>query len=119
MWIYRILEKRVEGDGKIWPAYSGHGSGLNNPGMESVHNLGPIPRGRWEIVEWLDSYPPHGPIVARLKPTAHDAFGRTGFLVHGDTASRDNTASHGCIILCREARQTWRDSGDTDLLVTE
>lgn len=99
------------------PLYSGHGAGLNSPAMEAVADIGPIPAGQWRIVRWDDHHDDKGPIVAVLEPVGHDAHGRTGFLIHGDNALGNNSASHGCIVAGPAIRQTMRDSGDTDLLV--
>lgn len=100
----------------IW-GYSGHGDGLNNPAMETVHGVGCIPKGRWEIIEWYDNYGPKGPVVARLKPIGHDAHGRDGFLIHGDNPLLNHTASDGCIVSGYSDRVLWRTSGDIDIEV--
>lgn len=99
--------------------YSGNGEGLNNPAMEAVHGVGPIPRGLWTIgVAYND---PHlGPCVMHLDPVPpNDAHGRSLFRIHGDNTSADHTASDGCIILGPVLRHAIRDSGDTSLTVTE
>ena len=71
--------------------YSGHGQGLNNPKLQMVHNLGPIPKGIWEIGMWFDD--PHlGVCVAALRPTDQDVFGRGGFFIHGDNFKMNYTA---------------------------
>lgn len=48
--------------------YSGAGEGKNNPGMQSVRNVGPIPQGDWVIVGPPVNTPEHGPCVLRLTP---------------------------------------------------
>jgi len=102
----------------VGAAYSGHGQGLNNPNLETVHSIGPIPKGHWRIVRWYDD--PHlGPCVAELEPFGHDAHGRTAFRIHGDNPSLNHTASDGCIIAGPNVRHTLRDSGATDLVVTQ
>lgn len=102
---------------KSGPLYSGHGAGLNNPAMEADADIGPIPAGRWRIVEWFDHYENKGPCVARLEPVGHNAHGRSGFLIHGDNQLGNNTASHGCIIAGPTIRHAMRDSGDNQLEV--
>lgn len=86
-----------EGEG-----YSGHGEGRNNPEMETVHDLGPIPRGLWRIGDPVN-HPRMGPLTFPLIPIGHDAHGRTGFFIHGNNAAND--ASHGCPILDHEIRE--------------
>lgn len=103
--------------GVEFSAYSGHGIGLNNPEMENIQDVGPIPRGEWEVIQWHDHYEDKGPCVAQLSPVEHDAHGRVGFLCHGDNSFGNHTASHGCIIAAHDARQVWRDSGDMTLTV--
>jgi len=94
--------------------YSGFGVGKNNPAMEGVQGVGPIPRGRYHIGPSYDD--PHlGPIVMHLDPVGHDALGRTLFRIHGDNST--GTASHGCIILNRALRDEISHSEDRNLWV--
>jgi len=97
--------------------YSGHAEGLDNPAMEAVRMIGPIPRGRWRIVQWDDHHGRLGPIVAILEPVDHDAHGRTAFRIHGDTMLANFTASDGCIVADHNLRVAMRASGDMDLEV--
>ena len=84
--------------------YSGNGEGLNNPEMQQVKGVGPIPQGVYTIE------PPHadpvvGPVAMRLQPAAgNEMFGRGDFLIHGDNADLDHSASEGCIVLPYDAR---------------
>jgi hypothetical protein len=118
MWTYSqstgaILQASLrEGTG-----YSGFGIGLNNGALEAEPDIGPIPKGKWKIARWDDVHGEKGPIVAVLNPIGHDAHGRTGFLIHGDNAAMNHTASHGCIIANRNIRTNWRASKDMDLEV--
>lgn len=100
----------------VGSGYSGNGLGLNNPDKENVANVGPIPRGTWSIGSAF-THPSKGPIVMRLTPAGANAFGRSGFLIHGDNPRLDNSASEGCIVLSRSLRERVRDSGDTTLIV--
>ena len=99
---------------KIATGYSGHGEGRNNPTMEAVRSVGPIPRGEYEISPPFDTQA-HGPLVMHLSPVGHDALGRSGFLVHGDNVRHD--ASHGCIILPHAIRRMLSTCGETRLKV--
>ncbi len=87
-------------------AYSGHGEGVNNPAMESVPNVGPIPAGVYSIGPAKDPVDQLGPIALPLTPIGgQEMFGRSAFFIHGDNAAMDHTASDGCIILPRSARE--------------
>ena len=99
---------------QVATGYSGAGTGRNNPQMEAVHNVGPIPAGRYTIGGAYDTGT-HGPHVMRLTPVGHIARGRSGFLIHGDNVN--HTASQGCIILSRNIRDRMSNSTDHELNV--
>lgn len=97
--------------------YSGAGNGKNNPSMQDVKKIGPIPCGGYTIGEPHNT-PTHGPYVLRLTPdTNNEMFGRDGFLIHGDSKEHPGQASEGCIIVPRAIREQIWDSGDTRLEV--
>ena len=105
-----------DGAGPVATGYSGHAAGRNNPDMESVANVGPIPRGQYTIGEPYDTTT-HGPFVMRLTPVAgNDCCGRSGMLIHGDNAATHD-ASQGCIILTRAVREQVWESDDRNLTV--
>lgn len=85
-------------DGTCAIAYSGHGDGINNPSLEAIRGVGPIPVGLWDIMNPHDSSVT-GPYSLPLVPVEHDAHGRTLFRIHGDNRKGDKSASHGCIIM--------------------
>lgn len=101
-----------DGDGIPEP-----GEGKNDPTKQQERSTGPIPCGLWSI------FPPYfsetkGPYVMRLM--AHRdtvTFGRSGFLIHGDSKSNPGSASLGCIVLPPRIRQRIWESGDHTLLV--
>ncbi len=94
----------------IATGYSGTGTGHNNPDAENIPNVGPVPRGQYQIGPPFDTTT-HGPHVMRLTPDdGHDMFGRDGFLIHGDNVRHD--ASQGCIVLPRDIRDQISTSGD-------
>ena len=118
MWTYNATTGRLDHNGSIIAtAYSGRGEGLNNPHLESDVGVGPIPGGHYKIGPWEEFHPHLGPCVAHLTPEGHDAHGRSGFFVHGDNTKGDHSASHGCIIAGRPARDAMKASGDTELMV--
>jgi hypothetical protein len=98
--------------------YAGHAAGLNNPAMQNVHDIGPLPRGRYKMTALVDS--PHtGLATIIMDPDpANEMFGRSGFRIHGDNAAANHSASDGCIIAGHAADRTqiW-NSGDHDLEV--
>jgi hypothetical protein len=97
--------------------YSGKGIGRNNPTMQAVHDIGPIPRGLYTMKEPEDTVE-HGPAVIWLIPNpANEMFGRFGFGIHGDSIPHPGNASDGCIIEPRTDRLQMWDSGDHDLEV--
>jgi hypothetical protein len=100
--------------------YSGHGAGVNNPTFENVAMVGPIPRGLWGIDSFFDDAHGKGPVVAHLTPApGTETFGRSGFMLHGDNAAMDRTASEGCIVLPRSLREMVMSSGDRALVVSD
>ncbi len=113
MWTYTQVNGRLEKDGElIATGYSGFGAGKNNPAMQNVPNIGPIPLGEYEIGPPHDTVT-HGPHVMALTPSAGtNTFGRDGFLIHGDSKVSPGTASHGCIILPRVVREQISVSGE-------
>jgi hypothetical protein len=95
--------------------YAGHGRGRNNPDLDCVTNLGPLPRGRYRV-SLPFHHPTKGPFCFRLTPDeANVMHGRSGFLIHGDNARGD--ASEGCIILGRPAREQIARHSVRDLYV--
>jgi hypothetical protein len=99
--------------------YAGAEVGRNNPEMQQVHNVGPIPVGLYRIVGPPFDTVDHGPKVLRLEPDSENSMhGRAGFLIHGDSVSNPGTASEGCIILPRAVRMKIWESGDRELRVT-
>lgn len=117
MWNYQQDNGLLTRDGvHCGTGYSGHGPGRNNPAMEAVHNVGPIPRGKYTIGAFFDDPGGKGPIVCHLTPDPeNEMHGRAGLMMHGNNASND--ASHGCMVLARLLRELVRDSGDTELEV--
>lgn len=97
--------------------YSGFGEGKNHPAFEAVPDIGPIPRGEYDVSEPFDSET-HGPLCFRLTPKpGTDTHGRAGFLIHGDSFHQPGQASHGCIILDRPTREKIARSADRELTV--
>ena len=119
MWTYVQSTGRLYFNGTpIATGYSGQGDGKNNPALETVKNVGPIPAGRWRVQGSPFDSPANGPFCLRLRPCeGTDTHGRSGFLIHGDSLSAPGTASHGCIVLPRAIRRAIWESVDTEMLV--
>ena len=118
-WTYAQKTGELQQDGQhVATGYSGAGDGKNNPDMQSIPNIGPIPQGDWTITGPPVNTAEHGPYVLRLAPKEEtDTFGRSGFLMHGDSRNAPGTASHGCVILPRPVREQIWQSGDQELEV--
>jgi hypothetical protein len=118
-WVYHQSTGELSLNGKVVATgYSGHDKGMNNADSEGEKNVGPIPRGEWSIGEAF-KHETKGPVVMKLTPVGHDARGRSGFLIHGDNSKMDRSASEGCIILERAARDKIAESGFKKLLVVK
>jgi hypothetical protein len=118
-WSYAQKTGELQQDGKhVATGYSGSGSGKNNPEMQQIRNVGPIPQGDWTIVGPPINTAEHGPYVLALKPAPDtNTFCREGFLMHGDSVQSPGAASQGCIILARTVREQVWNSDDRDLKV--
>jgi len=118
-WTYAQKTGELQQDGKhIANGYSGVAAGKNNPAMQQVANVGPIPQGDWTIAGPPVDTRDHGPYVLRLQPALQtETFGRSGFLMHGDSIESPGCASHGCVIMPRPVRERVWNSGDRDLKV--
>lgn len=119
MWSYAQKTGELLLDGEpVADGYSGCDDGKDNPDMQAVHDVGPIPQGDWTIEGPPIDTPDHGPYVLRLEPApGTNTFGRSGFLMHGDSKEHPGCASKGCVIMPRPIRERVWNSQDTDLEV--
>jgi hypothetical protein len=106
----------IEGDPQIDVfGYAGRLEGRNNPAMQSVKDVGPLPVGFY-VVTPPQTHPRLGPLAFRLYPDGNSPmFGRGGFWIHGDNRRHD--ASCGCIVLDRATRVILADRKVTGLWV--
>lgn len=89
--------------GHTFQCYSGAGVGKNNPALQAIKNVGPLPCGIYDIGELLLESE-HGPYAIRLLPRPENKmFGRAGFMLHGDSIEHPGCASEGCICLSPKA----------------
>lgn len=105
-WVYSqssgILTDNAGITGHTFQCYAGFGAGKNNPAMQNIPNIGPLPCGIYDQVELLLESD-HGPYAIRLAPRPENVmFSRAGFMLHGDSIERPGCASHGCI--CRSPK---------------
>lgn len=120
MWFY------VQASGRLWhngafvgAGYSGHGEGRNNPELQDIPNIGPIPCGHY-LIDAPHDHPRLGPYVLGLEPDdQNEMFTRADFYVHGDSVAHPGelNASHGCIIAARVVREQIGQSVDKALTV--
>jgi RHS repeat-associated protein len=108
-------------DATINGGYSGHGPGVNNPAMQDVSGIGPLPTGNYSIRPMQNNTTGSGVLLRssmRLTPDpTNDMFDRAGFLIHGDNSRNNHSASEGCIILNLAARNQIAHSDDHCLQV--
>lgn len=123
MWLYESSTGRLfDPEGTLTATgYAGgfcgtHPEGKNNPSMQAVHNIGPLPEGFYTLGQPLDK-PNTGPYSIPLAPDpSNEMFDRSAFYIHGDTTPPGN-ASDGCIVMGRSVRQEMWESGDHGLKV--
>lgn len=91
--------------------HSGNGEGLNDPDKQCIHNVGPLPRGRYKIGKWIN-HPHLGPLSAPLIPQTDGSgslawlCGRGGFWIHGPDFSE------GCVVQIHDIRLALSNAGD-------
>lgn len=105
----------------VGDGYSGHGPGVNNPAMEAVRGVGPIPEGLYTMGEIIEEHPDLGAWVIPLVPDpGNQMFGRDDFFIHGDEVEHPGAedASHGCIVTGRPTRRFMGGDPDRQLRVT-
>jgi hypothetical protein len=90
---------------------------LNNPAMQDVHNVGPLPRGCYTLgTAYHDGH--LGPEAMFLNPDAgNEMCGRSGFFIHASRFIGDMDASEGCIVLNQPARHAVAIGADRRLVV--
>lgn len=96
-----------DGDGVPEP-----GEGKGDPSAQEQRSVGPIPRGRYHIGPMF-FHQSKGRYVMRLTPLpGTNTFGRSHFLIHGDSVRRPGAGSEGCIVLARALRILVGESRD-------
>lgn len=119
MWLYLsrsgvLLNARRE---RVAVGYAGRGAGMNNPDMQDVKGIGPLPEAVYAIHAPRNSSVT-GPFALDLIPqVGSELYGRSSFQIHGDSKASPGEASHGCIVVGRNIREQIWASGDHTLKV--
>jgi len=124
MWTYvQLSGELLDPTGKLFATgYSGAGEGKNNPAMQSVVAVGPIPCGMYTMELITDAQgnardygDKKAPVIRLIPDPQNEMFHRAGFLMHGDNET--HTASDGCTIFDHPYREAVWASGDHQLQV--
>ena len=94
-----------------------HLQGMNNPEMQSVHCIGPLPQGTYSVGPWG----PHselGPNSAALTQTSGETYGRDGFYIHGPGENDPENSSEGCIVIGHDERIAVMNLAPDQITVT-
>jgi RHS repeat-associated protein len=104
----------------VGSGYAGHGSGVNNPAMQSSPGIGPLPQGSYTIGSQQTNTTGSGVVLPgsmRLMPDAsNNMLSRSGFLIHGGSMATQSSSA-GCIVLPPNVRNLIGGSGDNRLVV--
>jgi hypothetical protein len=119
MWIFEQATGKWYGSGRCEAiGYAGRDVGKNNPAMQNVKGIGPLPCGWYTIGEPIEHHPTVGAYALPLTPDPdNEMFGRSSFYVHGDSKEHPGLASHGCPVIPRAVREKVHASGDNRLQV--
>jgi Protein of unknown function (DUF2778) len=114
MWNFKQStgQMRDAGGKEIAVGWAGQREGKNNPTMQGVAGVGPLPQGQYTIGEPHES--PHtGPYTMDLTPDpSNNMLGRSVFRIHGAAFEHPELSSEGCIIMPRYVREMIWNSGD-------
>lgn len=94
-----------ENGGQVAIGWAGNHEGKNNPDMQQVRCVGPLPQGTYKVEPWIERHPHLGPFVAPLTQVAGETYGRGDFFIHGPSVgSNFGQESKGCIVIARSMR---------------
>jgi hypothetical protein len=113
-----------QSSGELWQngqfkgtGYAGMGVGKNNPAMQNVRFVGPIPCGFYAIGSPTDDTFV-GKYALPLTPDPeNEMFGRDSFFIHGDNPAHPGQSSDGCIVTELPMRMEIWESADLKLQV--
>lgn len=93
--------------------------GKNNPDMQFVHNVGPLPQG-WYTIEPPIEHSTVGLFALPLTPDPENNMGGRGhFYIHGDLIGHagEDVGSEGCVVMPNATRHEVASSGNNRLEV--
>ena len=100
--------------------------GINNPALEHVENVGPIPKGRYTVGPHIYNHPrgladPVLPLIPDAETLANFPKDRKPytFLIHGESPGGGRDASEGCIILSPDTARLKIKAGETVVVTDE
>jgi hypothetical protein len=98
--------KLFDGMALLGVGYAGNFLGKNNPAMQSVPDIGPLPCGFYTV--GAPTWTTHcGQEAFPLTPDARNQmYMRSGFFLHGDSLAHPGNGSDGCIVQDRSVRDT-------------
>jgi|SRR5579885_848146 hypothetical protein len=108
---------------KIAKGYAGgdHGlrlDGVNNPDLQSKQSIGPLPVGLYTHGTAVEGSHLGAFAIPLIPDSNNEMFGRSGFFMHGDRLDgKPLSASDGCIIVPKPAREAYYNSPDSQLQV--
>lgn len=107
--------------GVITTGWAGNGEGKNNPRMQAVMSVGPLPQGIYGVGEWEETHAGLGPLVARLIQFRGKTFNRAAFYIHGPAVDPEHRGqeSKGCIVIPRPGREAVQFLNPLTITVTE
>lgn len=110
-WLYVQRTGELFHEGQLQGCgYAGNRAGRNNPAMQAVPDIGPLPCGVYRIGD-ISHEPRHahlGPLALPLTPDpANEMYGREGFLIHAEALppTPPGFASLGCMVFNRATRE--------------
>jgi hypothetical protein len=118
IWIYEQESGKLFCRGEhVASGYSGFAEGRNNPAMEHVRFIGPIPRGTYRI-GYEEQTGAYGPVALPLTPCEGTmAHGRRMFMIRSDSRHLPGTAPHCPLVLPQDIRMVLAASIDRILEV--
>jgi hypothetical protein len=119
VWIYEQASGRLLDPSGVCVGvgYAGRGIGKNNPAMQQMQMIGPLPQGDY-LISAAYHHPKLGPVTMDLTPDASNhMFGRSLFRIHPDAIDHPGSASEGCICAPHSVRNLLAASEDRHLRV--